>query len=83
MLFVKNGLKKIVLGCVLEMGIATGRSVADRLGYNRVSDRKKVSLTLLKCKRQGLAVRESRKRGRVERARFLRNTPLAVSTAAY
>jgi len=62
---VKNGLKRAALQCVQEMGEATSRGVADRLGYNHVSGRKKVSLTLLKCKRQGLMDRAPRKHGKV------------------
>jgi hypothetical protein len=61
----RRSLKKDVLRCVSERPRATSRSVADAVGYCRVSGRKAVSLTLLKCRRQGLVNRALTKRGRV------------------
>ncbi len=61
----KNELKKSVLQCVQELGVGASAKVARSLGYCRLSDLKKVSLTLLRCWRQGLVNRTSRRRGRV------------------
>lgn len=64
-MFKKNGLKRIVLQCVLEMSGATSKQISNRLGFYRVSDKKKVSMTLLKCWRQRLMEKTLLKRGRI------------------
>jgi len=61
----RNSLKTIVLQCVGSMKGVSSTEVSGRLGYFGVSERKKVSMTLLKCARQRLLFRFLRKHGRV------------------
>jgi len=60
----KNQLKKIVLQCVRDEGMASSRQIWVKL-WPLGSSHKNVSMTLLKCKRQRLLERTLFKRGRV------------------
>lgn len=70
-MFTRNGLKKIVLQYVKDMGVATSRQISERL-YGKAwrFDHKKICMTLLKCKRQRLLGRALVKRGRVREYRY-------------
>jgi len=63
-MFGKNELKKIVLQCVRELGVATSKQIATKLRSLGVSH-KNIAMTLLNCFRQKLLEREEFKRGRV------------------
>ena len=63
-MFLKNELKKIVLQCVRELGVATSKQIATKLRSLGVSH-KNAAMTLLNCFRQRLLEREEFKRGRV------------------
>jgi len=63
-MFKRNELKRTVLECVQEFGEGTSGQISTKLKPFGVKD-KNVSMTLLKCKQQGLLERTPYKHGRV------------------